>query len=472
MDLKELGVPHFGEIYLRIPYPHGTALSKPLLKRAQKMGCRTIAGIVCVDLLLSEEDQVVGMLGIHVYKSKMIRIRAKTTVLATGGAGEMYKRNDTTANTTGDGFAIAYRAGAPLRDMEFFQFEPYIQAEHGLPMLDRHECEAEFYGILKNKNGDDFLQKYIASKTSKVTAFHEQYGYHLTDIRELVSRAMATEVNEGRGDQGAVLFDLRHVEDGRWKADIASQYTREVLLRGFDVKKKMLHVFPGAIHSLGGISIDNKGRSGLKGLFAAGECTGGVHGAARLGGDGLVDPIVFGARAGCEASLYAKRSDLPPASNESRIIDFLKSIMIDKSNKKPRARILEIRERLQALMWDNVSILRNGQDLEKASVEISALKQELMETIKVDSFRKMKEFLEVRNMLLTASFVTKGALQRKESRGGHFRTDYPYRDDRNWLKNIFIKKNSEGNPQYTVMDVDDSKYATPEFSKFGLEVRK
>ena len=471
LDLKELEVPHFGEIYLKIPYPHGTAIVKPLLKRVKTMGCKAIAGVACVDLLLSDDQKVLGMIGIDIYKNKIVRIVSKATILATGGAGELFKRNDTTANTTGDGFGIAYRAGASLRDMEFVQFEPYVQSEPGLPMMDRHECEAEFYGILKNRESKDFLQEYIETKTAKTTAFHQQYGYHLTDIRELVARAMATEVNEGRGDNGAVFFDLRHVDDDKWQADIASKYTRQVLLRNFDTKEKMLHVFPGAIHNLGGISINRDGETGLTGLYAAGECAGGVHGAARLGGDALAEVIVYGARVGQAAAQFVQGAKRSVAVNEPDILKFIHAVLVPGSTGQ-REKMVDLKHRLQEVMWDSTSMLRNEKDLEGAVNELSTLQETLSGEVKAGTLRQLKEFLQVRNMVNVASLITRAALRRQESRGAHFRTDYPFRDDRHWLKNIFIQRDAEGEDRFNIRDVDDSKYPHLEFSKFGLEVRK
>jgi len=472
LDLDELGVPHFGEIYLKIPYPHGTAIVKPLLKRVKAMGCKALPGFVCVDLLKSDDQEIVGMIGLNIYGKKIVRILAKATILATGGAGELFKRNDTTANTTGDGYGIAYRAGAALRDMEFVQFEPYVQSEPGLPMMDRHECEAEFYGVLKNRDGRDFLQEYIESKTARVTAFHQQYGYHLTDIRELVARAMATEVNEGRGDNGAVFFDLRHLDDDKWEADIASVYTRQVLLRGFDVKENMVHVFPGAIHNLGGISIDSDGDTGLVGLYAAGECAGGVHGAARLGGDALAETIVYGARVGRAAARFAREAKRTRARNEPDIMSFIQTILVGPEKAVKRERLNELKGRLQGVMWDCASMLRDEKGLKGAVKELSSIREVLSNKVRVDTLRKLKEFLQMRNMVVVASFIAESALRREESRGAHYRTDYPFRDDGNWLKNIFIQRDAEGNDCYTARNVDDSKYPHLEFSKFGLEVRK
>ncbi len=472
LDLQELGVPHFGEIYLKIPYPHGTAIVKPLLEKVRAEGCKGLAGIDCVDLLLSEDDRVVGMLGVNVYGKKMVRIDSKATILATGGAGELYRRNDTTANTTGDGYAIAYRAGAALRDMEFVQFEPYIQAEPGLPMMDRHECEAEFHGILRNREGRDFLEEYTERKATTATVFHERYGYHLTDIRELVARAMATEVVEGRGDNGAVLFDLRHVDKDKWSADIASEYTRQVLLRGFDTEKRMVHVFPGAICTLGGISINMEGETGLPGLYAAGECAGGVHGSARLGGDALAETIVYGARAGRAAARYVRTARASKGVNESEILGFLSTVLVTDGGKRQRQKMREIRSRLQNLMWDRVSILRNERELAGARDHLSSIQDELLHTVRVDSLRKLREFLEIRNMVRTASLIIAAALERRESRGAHYRTDYPFRDDKNWLKNIYFQRDSRGRDGSFVRDVNDSKYPHLGLSKFGLEVKQ
>ena len=235
--------------------------------------------------------------------------------------------------------------------------------------MDRHECESEFYGILKNRESKDFLQEYIETKTAKTTAFHQQYGYHLTDIRELVARAMATEVNEGRGDRGAVFFDLRHVDDDKWQADIASEYTRQVLLRNFDIKEKMLHVFPGAIHNLGGISINKDGETGLTGLYAAGECAGGVHGAARLGGDALAEVIVYGARVGQAAAQFAQRAKRTVAVNEPDILKFVHGVLRPGSTGQ-REKMIDLKRRLQEVMWDCASMLRNEKDLEGAVNEL------------------------------------------------------------------------------------------------------
>ena len=203
MELEKFGVEHVGEIYHYTPYPHGHGLMKPLIDTAKKTGVMTKEGTMIIQLV-KHGNAVVGALGIDIFEDDLILFAAKSTILAAGEGGELYLRNDTTANTTGDGYVLTYEAGASMLDMEFVMFEPFVMAERGLPMMDRHESEAEFYGILRNSRGEPFLDNYLRRIGAESDPFHKRYGKHLTDTRELVSRAMAMEVHEGRGDQGAV----------------------------------------------------------------------------------------------------------------------------------------------------------------------------------------------------------------------------------------------------------------------------
>jgi len=468
LELKDFQVEHFRDLYLKVPYPHGTGLVKPLINKIKEMGCKTRPGLVATDL--SVRDGVVkGLFGFDVYAGSWISIFAKSIILATGGAGEIFERNDTTANTTGDGYALAYSAGTTLRDMEIVQFEPYIQAEPGLPMMDRHECEAEFYGILRNRYGEDFLKNYLPPSKEALDAFHKQFGSHLTDIRERVARAMAQEVYAGRGDQGAVLFDLTHVPDEKWNADLASRYTRKVLLRGFDIKKKPLHVFPGAICTLGGIRINPFTETDIKGLFAAGEVAGGVHGAARLGGDALVETIVYGARAGKAAALHAlstpKPTSLPGSSRARKAFEtFLANPASEAGNPA------QIKKRIKSIMWQKVGLLREGAGLRQALQEVRQIQEEALPHLFAQTYRDLREAAEARNMVLVAEMVTRSALMREESRGAHYRLDFPYRDDRNWVKNIFLSE-KEGRMSLRKEPIRLLQVRPQCRSKFGLEVR-
>ena len=468
LELKDFGVEHFRDMYLKVPYPHGTGIVKPMLEKVKEMGVKTKPGFVVAELIVRNHT-IKGLWGFDVYAGNWFTVYAKSVILATGGAGEIFERNDTTFNTTGDGYALAYRAGATLRDMEIVQFEPYIQAEPGLPMMDRHECEAEFYGILRNKEGDDFLKNYMPPSKEELDAFHKQFGAHLTDIRERVARAMAFEVHAGRGDGGAVLFDLTHVPDEKWEADIASQYTRKALLRGFDVHRKSVHVFPGAICTLGGIKINSTTEASIRGLFAAGEVAGGVHGAARLGGDALVETIVYGARAGKAAALYAlsisATRSLPKGSH---VRTKLEAILTHPPNDIGRPQT--IKNKIKSAMWRNVGLLRSEEGLQGALQEMDQIRRETIPFLFAPSYRDLREATEAQNMVLVAEMVTRSALMRQESRGAHYRLDHPYRDDRNWLKNIFISERG-GRMVLRKEQISLVKVRPLKISKFGLEVK-
>ena len=468
LELKDFDVEHFRDLYLKIPYPHGTGIVKPLVGTVKKMGVKTKPGFVVVELIV-RNGRIRGLWGFEIYSGNWTTVYAKSVVLATGGAGEIFERNDTTANTTGDGYALAYRAGATLRDMEIVQFEPYVQAEPGLPMMDRHECEAEFYGILRNKDGEDFLKNYMPPSKEELDAFHKQFGAHLTDIRERVARAMALEVHSGRGDQGAILFDLTHVPDEKWKADLASQYTRKALLRGFDIRRKPVHVFPGAICTLGGIRINCSTETGIRGLFAAGEVAGGVHGAARLGGDALVETIVYGARAGKAAALHAVSTSLPTSLPEGKRTKMdLEVVLANPPNDSGAPQ--KIKNRIKSIMWQKVGLLRDEKGLRQALNGLQRIQKEMLPHLFARTFRDLREAVEVRNMVLVAEMVTRSALMREESRGAHYRLDRSYRDDRNWLQNLFLSEKS-GRMSLKREPIKLLKMKPQKISKFGLEVR-
>jgi len=473
MELEKFGVEHVGEIYHYTPYPHGHGLMKPLIDTAKKSGVMTKEGTMIIELV-KRGDAVVGALGIDIFEDDLILFAAKSTILAAGEAGELYLRNDTTAPTTGEGYVLAYEAGAPMRDMEFVMFEPFVMAERGLPMMDRHESEAEFYGILRNNKGEPFLDRYLKRIGAESDPFHKRYGKHLTDTRELVSRAMAMEVHEGRGDQGAVLFDLTVVPDDKWTADIASVYTRRALLRGFDVKNKMLHVFPGCISFLGGVKINPNCETELSGLYACGMVTGGVHGASRLGGHGLADGIVFGPRAGKAAAERAKKIPMPKVSwddvkEKREEIDRL----FEESAKQDSISPQVAKMNLKKLMWENAGILRSAESLDRAQIELNRIKKEVLPRLGAADPRELRYAFEVIYMVTLANMVVKAAKIRTECRGPHYRLDYRYRDDKNWLKNIFIVKKN-GAMEFETKPVAFSR-DSPDYSvedDFGLEVRK
>lgn len=466
LELKGLGVETFDAMYLKVHYPHGSGLTGPLMKTARKMGCMLRPGRVITKILV-EGGRVVGAAGVDIFRDRMVVFETGAVVIATGGAAETFLRNDTSVNTTGDGYTLALDAGASLRDMEIVQFEPYVQAEPGLPMMDRHEAEAEFHGVLRNVLDEDFLPKYLPAVKTGQVPFEEQFGMALTDIRERVARAMVTEVAAGRGDNGAVLFDLRQVPAEKWESDFASQYARKVLLRGFDVEKKPVHVMPGAICTLGGIAIDGDCRTEVHGLFAAGEATGGVQGAARLGGDGLLDPIVFGARAGRSAALAV--SGTPQASEDA--VEEARAAVADTLMEAPAdlEALGSLRDQVKRTMWEQVGILRNGEAIAAAIAVLEEVTEQVKAT-KVRSLRQFKTRLETLNLARVGRVIAGAALRRTESRGAHFRTDFPQRDDGRWLVNQFVRQDGK-ELHYTERPIRLRTTELLKQSKFGIEVK-
>jgi succinate dehydrogenase/fumarate reductase flavoprotein subunit len=278
---------------------------------------------------------------------------------------------------------------------------------------------------------------------------------------------MVTEVAAGRGDQGAVLFDLRHVPAEKWQSDFASQYTRNVLLRGFDVEKKPLHVLPGAICTLGGIAIDADCRTDVPGLFAAGEATGGVHGAARLGGDGLLDPIVFGARAGRSAALAVSGTSEVSENAVQEARAAVERTLQDAA--ADLGALARLREQVKRTMWEQVGILRNGAAIAAAIPVLEEVAEEVRAT-RVRSLRQFKTRLETLNLARVGRMIAGAAARRTESRGAHFRTDFPQRDDGRWLVNHFVRQ--EGNELvYTERPVRLRTTPLLKQSKFGIEVK-
>ncbi len=443
LELIDFGLEHLHEIMLRSSFPHGTQIVKPLLETIERINVKTYRRLFTLDLI-AEDNTIMGALGFDVDTGKFVMVKAKSVILATGGGGEVYERNEDAITSTGDGYAMAYRAGVELMDMEIVHFEPYVHAEPDLPMMDRHESAAGCYGILRNKFGEDFLPNYIPRVGPPQGAFTEQFGVCMADIRCHVSRAMAQEVYEGRGDKGAVLYDLTGVSEDIWQSDIPSGYLRNVLARGYDLSKTPIHVFPAVICTLGGIRINEEGQTGLGGLYAAGEVTGGVHGAMRPSGNALTDTIVFGARAGRSAAKRALSVRMPDV-DPKRIAD--KKEFAEEILQRPPSREgdpEEIKKAIKSTMWNHVGPLRKKEGLDEAIHILDQIQRENRPKVFANSRLKLRSAIESINMLTTAQMIAKSALYRTESRGGHYRLDLPIRDDQKWLKNILIRKRDRG----------------------------
>jgi len=389
-----------------------------------------------VTSLLVEDSTVAGLTAIELSRGKMHAFQAKSVIMATGGHERIYEFTTFSYTTTGDGMAIAYRAGAPLMDMEFVQFHPTGLVPSGVLITEGARGEG---GYLINAKGERFMKQYAAEKMELAP-------------RDVISRAEQTEILEGRGFDGPygpyIALDLTHL--GEEKINERLPLIREVAIKlgGVDPVKEHIPVRPAAHYSMGGIHTNIRTETSISGLYAAGECSCvSVHGANRLGTNSTADCLVFGAVAGEEAARHALSSSIREIPHEKALAEEKRAfdgiLGSEGSEKAP-----PIRDELRQLMNKKVWIFRGGDELASAVKEIKALRQRF-KNIRVED--KGNTFntgftsaLQLDYMLELAEVTTAGALARTESRGAHSRLDYPKRDDQNWLKHTLVYYTKEG----------------------------
>lgn len=351
--------------------------------------------------LLTDGERVNGAVTCD-WEGELGVITADAVILATGGAGQVY---DTTTNSTagtGDGYALGYRAGAQLIDMEQVQFHPTgaVTPYDSRGRLITEAVRGEG-GILKNALGERFMAKYDPVRMDLST-------------RDIVARAIATEVLEGRGtEHGGVWLDVSHLSREHIETRLPIMLN-QFLKFGVDIRTEPMEVAPTAHHFMGGLKITTDAKTTIPGLFAAGEVTGGIHGGNRLGGNALADTQVFGRRAGISAG-KTERTARSVEMDQIRAAEDRLSAYYAGSR-----RSADIRRSMKTLMWNNVGIYRNELDLRVAEREIRKLQADVP---KIDSARELSDAVITENMLLVAQLVIEGALLRRESRGAHTRTD-------------------------------------------------
>ena len=388
--------------------------------------------IECIDEVMitsfvTDGNQVIGATGLNLKDSSLIYFKAKATILASGGAGQLYPVTSNTFQKNGDGYAISYRAGANLVDMEQVQFHPtgMVAPESKKGVLVTEAVRAEG-GKLINSEGERFMSKYAPEKMELAT-------------RDVVARSIYQEIIEGRGtENGGVYLDISHLDD-----DYIDEKLETMVLQfenvGVDIKHGPIEVAPTAHHFMGGLKINTDASSSLDNLFGAGEVCGGVHGANRLGGNALADTQVFGRIAGVSASKAAKESELK--SNEEMVREEASRIegLIKKGSIKPK----EFKNRIKNLMWEKVAIVREEKTLNEALGELLEMQKELVNLDVSDKKQYNTDLvtaLEVINMVEICILTVKSAIIRRESRGAHFRSDFPETKDE-WKKSIIINKN-------------------------------
>ena len=402
--------------------------------------------------LVLDQGRCIGVIGLHFFEGKIIPIHANAVLLATGGYGRIYLKSTNALINTGSGCYLAYHAGVPLKDMEFVQFHP--TSLYGTNILITEAARGEG-GYLINAKGERFMERY-APKLMELGP------------RDIVARSIETEIEEGRGFEGGyVHLDLRHLGKERILDRLPGIRQIAIDFAGVEPISEPIPVQPAQHYSMGGIATNIDGETSLPGLFAAGECACvSVHGANRLGGNSLLETVVFGMRAGRKVVQRVEMEKFH--MNEKVFQEHLRAFqsgleeILERKGQEPCFRL---RDEMKVLMTSQVGIFRKGSDLLSAKEKIRELKERLGRVgvkQKDPAFNyELIQYLELEGMLHVAEVIIEGALVRKESRGSHFRLDYPDRDDQHWLRHTMASRTSDG-PRLEYKDVTITSYPPKE----------
>lgn len=416
----------------------GHVILHTLFEQCLKNGVEFFEDWMLLSVVVSD-GKLDGIVALDIRTGEIHPILARAVVIATGGFGRIYWTRTTNAfNMTGDGTAACFEAGIPLKDPEFVQFHPTGLARTGI--LVSEACRGEG-GYLLNKHGERFMARYAPEKME-------------LGPRDLVSRAIETEIREGRGFgeglQAHVLLDLRHL--GREKILERLPQVRDLALtfEGVDVIEKPVGIRPSAHYTMGGIHVQDYRTCAtpVEGVHAAGECSCiSVHGANRLGGNSLAEVVFFGKYAGLGAQETARHRDF---GNEKRVVAEAQrwARVFETMRKKTTGHnLFQIRDRMAETMWYNVGIFRTEKDMVKALHTLDELWEMYQDAYIGDSSVRYNQafvhYVEVGNLLKLAKAVTLGAIARKESRGSHAREDYPHRNDGEFLKHTLVYKEGD-----------------------------
>lgn len=388
-----------------------------------------------IDLVKDDDGFILGAVVLNIETGEPLLIEAKTTLIATGGVGQIFRTNTNAHINTGDGLAMALRAGIPVEDMEFFQFHPTGIAGKGMLITEGVRGEG---GYLVNKNGERFMERYAPNAKDLAS-------------RDVVSRAMAVEVREGRGcgpKGDHLLLKLEHLGEEVIKKRLPGIRDMAMTFAGIDPIEAPIPVFPTAHYTMGGIPTNRYGEvvapmahtseEVIPGLYAVGECACvSVHGANRLGGNSLLDIVVFGRAAGNQVVEFLQENRYHRPMPESAAEQALERLQRWDQTGDGES-VDALREEMQAVMEDNCGVFRTEEVLVQGVEKMEALTERLKNARLKDHSRIFNtariEALELENLMVLGLATVKCALARQESRGAHSRMDYPDRDDERWMK--------------------------------------
>jgi len=393
---------------------------------------------VTVFKLLRAGERIAGALAYRRADGSLILYRCAALVLATGGAGKMYRVTSNSWESTGDGTALAYEAGAQLRDMEMVQFHPtgmvWPAGVRGILVTEGVRGEG---GVLRNREGERFMERYD----------HERMEL---SSRDIVARAINSEVNAGRGSpHGGVFLDITHRKPEYIKTKLPSMYEQFLKLAKVDITKQPMEVAPTIHYIMGGVRVDaESGASSVAGLFAAGEVAAGLHGANRLGGNSLSDLLVFGKRAGEGAAAAAKSATSAAGIDETDVKDAIAELMAP-FDRPAGESPYKLQAEIQDVMSRRAPIIRDANELAKGLEEIVDLKARVAScgtggSTSLAFNPGWHTAIDLRSMLVNAEALLRSAVERRESRGAHARSDFPKLDDALGEVNFIVEKTLDG----------------------------
>ncbi len=406
-----------------------------------------------VTSLVMQEGRCCGVMAMEIRTGRVYLIKAKTVILCTGGLGRVFEPSTNALIVTGDGIALAYQTGVPLMDMEMVQYHPTTLRGSGVLITEGARGEGAY---LLNKDGERFMERYAPNMMELAS-------------RDVVSRSETIEIAEGNGVNGSVLLDCRHLGERLIKEKLSQIYDIGLDLLGIDISQEPIPVQPGMHYQMGGIKTDVDGCTSVPGIYSAGECACvSVHGGNRLGANSLLDTIVFGHRAGNHAAETARGIDYEQLDVEGLIENEEKRLGEMLSRDANGDRIAKIRLDMGAVMNQHLGVYRDEDGMKEALDAVRQLRGRYASVPVEDKGRTFNTdlvfALELGLMLDCAEAIAASGLERKESRGAHSRTDFPERNDTDWLKHIVVTSTPEG-PEISHAPVVVTRW-TPEERKY------